>query len=51
MRDSAAAISSAVGFVSGDSCQSRFSSGVMDVLESPSPKAADIAVELQLRHS
>ena len=36
IKASAAAISSAVGFVDGDSCQSRLRSGVIEILGSSS---------------
>lgn len=37
IKERAAAISSAVGLVVGDSCHSRLRRGVMDILESSSP--------------
>ena len=50
IRASAAAISFASGFVAGDSCQSRFSRGVIDVLTSPSLGAVAILILALSKH-
>lgn len=44
IKDKAEAISSAVGFVEGDSCQSLLRRGVMEILDSASANGLDIVL-------